>query len=226
MIALVPLLLLALLPTASVASATAWQDAAGRIGEIVTVEGDVAQAVTSGSTCTLEFVPAGELHFHAVLLVPLISDLPRAPDRLYRGRRVRVTGKLKRFHDQLEIVLTDPGLLEVVDVVAVSPPTPEPVPPPTPAPLATVPVEPGVEPEAPPAPRGLIEAVAPQLAQDPCDRARTRWRDAAAAARTRSEAFSRCLAAGGYRCRAESAGLAPALSALEWAEQQLDDACP
>jgi hypothetical protein len=72
-----------------------------------------------------------------------------------------------------------------------------------------------------------VEAVEQRLAPlDACDRARARWRDAAAGLREQAAALDRCLAGAGYRCRPEAAALAPALSALEWAEQRVEDACP
>jgi len=81
-------------------------------------------------------------------------------------------------------------------------------------------------PAAAPPPRSVVEAVAPRLALDPCPRARARWDEAARVADARAGAFTRCLRSGSYRCRAEGAAIAPALTELEWAEQQVEDACP
>ena len=41
-----------------------------------------------------------------------------------------------------------------------------------------------------------------------------------------SAALTQCLGGGSYRCRPQAAALAPALSALEWAEQQVETSCP
>jgi hypothetical protein len=65
-----------------------------------------------------------------------------------------------------------------------------------------------------------------QLPAGDCDRARARWKEAARSADELATTLTRCLRAGGYRCREASAALAPALTALEWAEQQVDDDCP
>jgi hypothetical protein len=75
-------------------------------------------------------------------------------------------------------------------------------------------------------PRDLVEAVAPQIARDPCPDAQARWTEAASELRARTAALDACLARRDYRCRRESAAMAPALSALEWAEQHVADACP
>jgi len=64
-----------------------------------------------------------------------------------------------------------------------------------------------------------------RLAQQACDRARTRWQDAAAKARDASAALTRCLDANTYQCHAPAAALVPILSDLEWAEQQVAEKC-
>jgi hypothetical protein len=63
-------------------------------------------------------------------------------------------------------------------------------------------------------------------AADRCARARENWRAAADAAHERTAALDRCLVGAGYRCRTEAAAVAPALSSLEWAEQEVDERCP
>src|SRR5262245_35748500 len=126
-------------------------EVASHVGEYVTVEGEVVNATTSGGTCVLEIGSGGVAAVRAVLVIPLVTDLPRSPDRLYAGKRVRVSGKLRRFEQRFEIVLSSPSLIEVIDVApdaaaateaphaaptpaaAASPPTVAPVPvPPTP----------------------------------------------------------------------------------------------
>src|SRR5262249_33090566 len=78
----------------------------------------------------------------------------------------------------------------------------------------------------PPPPRSLAEAVQQQVARfDPCTRARDRWREAAASLTERTSALERCLDGQTYRCRGEAGAVAPALATLEWAEQQVEDAC-
>jgi hypothetical protein len=255
-------------------------DALGdHVGEIVTVEGDVVSARTEADTCVLEFTADDPTGFRAVLLVPVLSSLPRHPERLYAGKRVRVSGRVQRFQSRPEMVLRNPDQIAVVGVAMADEPAaarrtapvaePEPAPPapaaptpPAPAPAAGAPSPPAapaiaepaavappapgpaaVEPppppteetadqetadeetgddEAPPA-RGLVGEVAARL--DPCTRARDRWRTAATAARARADALSRCLAATTYQCRAAASAMAPALTDLEWSQQDVDDAC-
>ncbi len=268
------------------ASVISWQAAGAYQGEIVTVEGDVARARLEADTVVLEFAPDDPRAFRAVLLVPLITDLPRQPQRLYQGKRVRVSGKIRSWQGRPEMIVRGPDAIEVVGVAAAPaegaaplpaatpttsppPPTaaPAPLSPPTtlpPAPPATSPPAPlrttappdtrapAAPPTLPPTtlppvvrptpPTTTPAAVAPpppatpepeqdeppRLPQrvDPCVAARERWRRAAADAEARAAALGRCLRAVDYRCRPAAAALAPALSELEWAEQQVEAACP
>jgi hypothetical protein len=220
-----------------------WREAGAHVGNIVTVEGEVVAARTTADACVLEFAAEDPHAFRAVLLLPLLSSLPPHPERLYLGRRVRVSGRMQRFQGRPEMVLRGPAQIEVIDVAAAATPgdgAPTAAPAPA-SPRAAVP-EPAAPPDAPgsppaapaasepaapePPPQGLGEAVARRLARiDSCDRARARWREAAGAARERAAILAQCLDAGGYRCRTEAAAIAPALSALEWAEQQVESTC-
>jgi hypothetical protein len=175
-------------------------EARGHVGEVITVEGEVASAETVADTCVLGFGREGG-GFRVVLLLPVFTDLPAHPERLYRGRRIRATGRVQQFRGMPEMVVRGAGQIEVVGFAAAAPP-PDAAPPAaaTPPPVAS----PG---------------------ESRCARARRRWHDAGVTAREHAGTLTRCLDAGGYRCRRESEALAPALAALEWAEQQVEAAC-
>src|SRR5262245_47402442 len=270
------------------ATVVPWQSAGMFDGEIVTVEGDVARAHLEADTCVLEFAPDDPKAFRVVLLIPLITDLPRQPQRLYEGKRVRVTGKIHTWKGRPEMIVRGPDVIEVVGVGAAAPRPPGEAPPPTPpstgaprgrrapttlppetvppppttppatlpppatspptlpAPQATTPAPPPVPPTTlapvtrpatpttvpppppPPAPSEPEREEPPRLPVriDPCVAARERWQRAAGAADARASDLTRCLRAGGYHCRSVAAAIAPALSELEWAEQQVEAACP
>src|SRR5262245_32595777 len=169
-------------------------EAASHVGEYVTVEGEVVNATTSGGTCVLEIGSGGVAAVRAVLVIPLVTDLPRSPDRLYAGKRVRVSGKLRRFEQRFEMVLSSPSLIEVIDVApdaaaaaeapraaptavaAAPPPAVAPVPvPPTPVAAPTqiaVPPPPAAAPAPAPAPTPLAAPItrtapAPAVAPPP-----------------------------------------------------------
>jgi hypothetical protein len=231
-----------------------WRDADAHVGEIVTVEGPVARVIAANDTWTLEFAPDDPRAFRAVVLVTLLGRAPADPVRAYTGRSVRVTGRVQRFQRRPEMVLRAAGQVALVDDLpdramsrtedappappAVMPPrVPDAAEPPPRAAATAVPGTPrppapgtGTPPGGPPttvAPRGLVEAVERRVAAArACDLARARWREAAAVAGERADAFARCLAAEGYECRGSSAALRPALDALDAAEAQAAGACP
>ena len=254
------------------------EDAASAAGSAVTIEGDVATAHVDPDGLVLELAPVGPKSFRAVLVRALISSLPRSPERVYEGKRVRITGIVQRFQGRPEMVLESADQIEIVDVAGTAPtsttvvtvpvptsttrvpPVPEaaapattgpapatstPAPPAPPAPAAPV-AAPAASVPPPPSPAAAVEAPAPppvpappaapeserkpllseRLAEQACERARSRWADAAARARDAMAALGRCLDAGSYACRATAAALAPAIGDLEWAEQQVADRCP
>jgi len=81
-------------------------------------------------------------------------------------------------------------------------------------------------PPPPPPPAPAQQPTATELARARgCDQARAHWREAVEATSARATQLSRCLAAAAP-CRAERSALAPALAALDAAEQELGAACP
>jgi hypothetical protein len=287
----IAVVLLLLARTVGASDPIPWSDAGNHAGETVTVEGDVAAASSTPDQLVLEFAPGDASAFRVVLIIPIMTDLPRFPERLYQGKRIRASGVVRRFRGRPEMVLRSPGQIEIVDVagpasappVAAAPPTTPapraaaPVAPPSPAPTApVVPVPPSAAPAVPPAtvtvpivptttippaiipppvaatPPTTVPAPPPAPRAEPptstlavptttvppppsplealaelrCTRARERWQEAARRAGGLAADLQRCLAAGSYQCRSAAAAMAPALSELEWAEQQVADACP
>jgi hypothetical protein len=277
--ALAPALVVGLLALTRPANAVVIdvRDAADYVGSAVTVEGDVANVKNESMGIVLELAPGGPTSLRAILVEALISSLPRSPEKVYGGKRVRVTGIIQKFKGRLEMILESPSQVEIVDVAgappvatttitptaaptttitrpapvttpttlpptpAAAPPPPSeptrapiatpppPPPPPGPAPAPQVvtpppppPTTPPAEPEEEPRARPLLTE---RLAQQACDRARTRWQDAATKVRDASAALTRCLDANTYQCHAQAAALVPVLSDLEWAEQQVAEKC-
>jgi hypothetical protein len=220
-------------PVVHASTTIPWADASSHVGEQVTVEGDVASARVQGPTCIIEFAANDPQAFRVVLLIPLITDLPRQPEKLYVGKRIRASGTVRRFAGRPEMILRTPDAIQVIDIassgsaVASTPTTtmpgaptaPSETKPATPPAVATAPA-----PEPPP---GESEAEAPRWPLgDKCARAKERWHEVAETARERTAALTRCLEGDSFRCRPVAAALAPALTDLEWAEQQVEAACP
>src|SRR5262249_56984479 len=64
-----------------------WQAAGGYEGEGITVEGDVARARLEADTVVIEVSTDDPNALRAILLIPLLTDLPPQPQRLYQGQR-------------------------------------------------------------------------------------------------------------------------------------------
>lgn len=252
----------------------AWDEAPAHVGEVVAVEGEVADARAEDGALVLRFSSESPEAFRVVLVVPLFSDLPRHPERLYLGRRIRATGTVRRFGGRTEMLLRSPDAIEVIGTAAVPPaaaeaPPPAATRPPAPLPAVPAPGRPAGPEATQPAPRTPVEATAPAPARapaapepaapaspagaaapagggapaaddgiapeeppagpfghvDPCRRARERWTKASDEARLRLADLDACLARGQAGCRGAAAALAPALSALEWAEQAVEEGC-
>jgi hypothetical protein len=246
-------LAVAVVATAAAPPVVDWRDAGTRVGDIVTVEGEVVNAYATGDTQVLEF--SDDAHgFRVVILVPLFSTAPRDPERVYRGHRIRASGRVQRFEGRPEIIVRSTDQVEIVDAAPASPapppppasraappppppPSPAPAPPARPAPSAPPPTAPPASaapppppppaptPPAPPPTTPPVETRRPIAETAPCERARARWRDAAADVSDRMAALGRCLEALRYGCGAERAALTPALAALDAVEREVDAAC-
>jgi hypothetical protein len=237
---------LLVLALAGVATAAAppvadWRDAGTHVGDVVTVEGEVVNAYATGDTQVLEF--SDDAHaFRVVILVPLFSTAPRDPARVYRGHRIRASGRVQRFGRRPEIIVRSTDQVEIVDAepgpgpAPARPPAPRAAPtppPPSPArPAPSAPPEPSAPPSAvpppapaPPPPTPPVDERRPIAETAPCERARARWRETAAAVSQRMAALGRCLEALRYGCGAERAALTPALAALDVVEREVDAAC-
>jgi hypothetical protein len=220
-----------------------WTAAGDHVRRLVTIEGVVARATTTPDRrCVLEFDPNDPAALRVVLVIPLITDLPVDPARLYQDKRVQVTGRVMRFQGRLEMVVTPPQL-EVVGLTAprvapaaaappVTPvaPVPAAVPPPPPAAA----IAPGTR-AAPPAAPAVAPAAAPVVstvpppAPAPDPRCRG-WRDDRTAVRAELRALARdldqCLTEDRTGCAARGDRLGPPLSRLVATEARLDRYCP
>jgi hypothetical protein len=143
-------------------------DASAHVGSAVTIEGDVATARSDANGLVLELAPLGEKSFRAVLVRSLLSSLPRSPERIYEGKRVRVTGRVQRFAGRPEMVLESASQIEIVDVAGAPAPTAIAPPAASPPPAGTLSPAPT---HAAPAPTGAGSATAAAPGVEPRDAA-------------------------------------------------------
>ena len=231
-----------------------WRTASTRVGDVVTVEGDVTTVRTRDDGYVLEFSDDPQA-LRIVVLVPLFGGAPRDPERTYRGHHVRVAGRVQRFKGRPEIVLRSPSQVEITDLPPAAEAeleTPTPPPPAEPRPAPRLPIAaPATDkpPVAPPAasrpPAQAPAAAAPQVEPpppvappqpprpierplgdaSPCERARAEWRDTTEDVRARLVALARCIDRVDYHCARERAALTSALDVLDAREHAVDAAC-
>jgi DNA/RNA endonuclease YhcR with UshA esterase domain len=89
-----------------------FEDAAAFIGETVIVEGAVTKTHNSGKAVFLNFSPDYKA-FKAVIFADDLNKFPPTPEQFFLGKRVRIEGLVKEYQGAPEIIITEPGQLEV-----------------------------------------------------------------------------------------------------------------
>ena len=83
------------------------------VGEEKIVEGKVTAAERDANVVHLRFGVAPQA-LTVSLVIGLLSDFPREPERYYLGQTVRVAGTIRSFKDRPEIVVHDPANIKLV----------------------------------------------------------------------------------------------------------------
>lgn len=91
-----------------------WQDAGAYLGQRLTVEGDVVRVYNSGKAAFLNFAQDYQGKFSVVIFASDFEQWPEAPDQVYLGQRVRVTGKIKDYKGAPEMVVEAPQQIEIL----------------------------------------------------------------------------------------------------------------
>lgn len=97
-----------------------WSDAGDHVGQRVTVSGRVAGThYASGSNGRPTFLNIGRDHpdpdrFTVVIWGDNRGRFSSAPESMYAGKTVRVTGEMSLYRGGAQIVVDDPGQIEVV----------------------------------------------------------------------------------------------------------------
>jgi hypothetical protein len=99
------------LPAAADETTIPWEEADKHVGEQASVEGRVVDVHCSPLSCLLAFEPSFN-RFTAVVQARSFDALPPAElDRRFRGRQVRVTGKIEQRDGKPEIVVEAPDAI-------------------------------------------------------------------------------------------------------------------
>jgi hypothetical protein len=108
------LVALAAAPAAGADEPIPWDEADKHVGEEATIEGTVVDVHCSPLSCLLAFEPSFN-RFTAVVQAERFDTFPPAElERRYRGKRVRVQGKIEKREGKPEIVLASPAQIALV----------------------------------------------------------------------------------------------------------------
>ena len=91
-----------------------WREAEAKVGERVTAEGEIVAAHNSGKSCFLNFHEDFRRHLSVVIFASDLPRFPREPEAFYKGKRLRVTGVVQMHEGRPEILVEDPGQVEVL----------------------------------------------------------------------------------------------------------------
>lgn len=92
-----------------------WRDAGRYIGRRCTVEGTIVATRNTGKACFLNFHENWKKYFTALIFANRFPRFPDAPETYYRGKTVRVTGKIQDYKGKPEIIVESPDQIEIVD---------------------------------------------------------------------------------------------------------------
>jgi micrococcal nuclease len=99
----------------AVARSVRWTEAPDHVGRVVTVVGTIVSARCPRSTCFLNFHEDYARHVSAVILGADRHRFPRALDRAWEGRTLRIVGRVTEHRGRPQILIRHPGQVTVVD---------------------------------------------------------------------------------------------------------------
>lgn len=91
-----------------------WRDAGRYMGREAMVEGEVVRTYHSGKAAFLNFDANWRETLSVVIFASDFDAFPQRPDKLYRGKRIRVRGKIKEYKGAPEIVVESPDQIDIL----------------------------------------------------------------------------------------------------------------
>lgn len=92
-----------------------WKDAAKYYGQNKIVEGKVVATYNSGKACFLNFHSNWKKYFTVVIFRSDFYKFPESPEDCYKGKKVRVSGKIKEYQGKPEIILKSPSQIKIIE---------------------------------------------------------------------------------------------------------------
>ncbi len=102
-------------PTPVPGEAISWEEAAQYYGQTVTVEGTIVLTKNTGKVIFLDFSRHWQTDLKVVIFPEDAAKFPSPPEEMFLHKRIRVTGKIKEYKGAPEIIVRDPGQIEIVE---------------------------------------------------------------------------------------------------------------
>jgi micrococcal nuclease len=92
-----------------------WRVAPEHLGEVVTVQGKIVDTHNTGKICFLNFHENYRDHITAVIFRPSFGLFPEPPEHHYRGKNVKVLGRITEYRGRPQIRVRAPDQITIVD---------------------------------------------------------------------------------------------------------------
>ncbi|MBI5687293.1 MAG: hypothetical protein HZC54_19645 [Verrucomicrobia bacterium] len=98
-----------------------WTDATNFVGRLCTIEGTAMQVQQGRDGYCLLFSTDPKANFAVIIYARNVASWPAKIETLYAGKKVRVTGVVRRLAGRPEIVISDPSQISIVGNVPEAP---------------------------------------------------------------------------------------------------------
>ena len=82
-----------------------WRDSAKHVDSYVITEGVIVSSYNNGTVCYLNFDNDYKNTLSLVIFSTKFSRFPDSPEKFYKGKKVRVEGRIKEYKGRTEIIL-------------------------------------------------------------------------------------------------------------------------
>ena len=82
-----------------------WRDAAKYVDSYVVIEGEIVSSYNNGTVCYLNFDKDYKNWLTLVIFSTKFSRFPDSPEKFYKGKKIRVEGRIKEYKGRVEIIL-------------------------------------------------------------------------------------------------------------------------
>jgi endonuclease YncB( thermonuclease family) len=91
-----------------------WREAPERLGEVVNVQGKFVATHNTGRICFLNFHENYREHLTAVIFEPSFPLFPERPERFYKGKNVRLLGRVTEYRGRPQVRVHAPDQIVLV----------------------------------------------------------------------------------------------------------------